>query len=219
MESIIMHFFILCHCPSARQSPTNSGTSHPELLLFLPAVSVRLQHHPNEDHGPVRAGEAATGRDRKPLQTCHKRQDRHTKVQLQHSRGGGTLCVCIHLCVMHLHFENSTLSPSFLSSVQEPTHQFFFDLSKKQGWAPRGRGRKRHPDGEWRGRDQQHDGDRHHQGPKQPRRHRQSNQSRKKHHLYLFLQQEKLERYGRLRINRTSLRIIMFLHFVLYKSN
>uniref|UniRef100_A0A4W6BTI3 CWF19-like protein 1 n=1 Tax=Lates calcarifer TaxID=8187 RepID=A0A4W6BTI3_LATCA len=41
----------------------------------------------------------------------------------------------------------------------EPSHQFFFDLGKKQ-------------DG--RGRDQQHDGDRHHQGqPKQPRRHPQ----------------------------------------------
>ncbi|XP_026182623.1 CWF19-like protein 1 [Mastacembelus armatus] len=50
---------------------------------------------------------------------------------------------------------------------EEPARQFFFDLSKTQGGAPRGRGRKRHPDGD--GRDQQHDG--HHQ--KQPRRHPQ----------------------------------------------
>lgn len=59
----------------------------------------------------------------------------------------------------------------FLPSVQEPAHQFFFDLSKKQGGGPRGRGRKRHTDGDRRGPDQQHDGD----GQlKQPRRHRES---------------------------------------------
>lgn len=58
---------------------------------------------------------------------------------------------------------------------EEPSHQFFFDLSKKQGGGFRGRGRKRHSDGDGRGRDQQHEaGDGRHQGqPKQPRRHPQ----------------------------------------------
>ncbi|KAG7231767.1 hypothetical protein INR49_010405 [Caranx melampygus] len=50
---------------------------------------------------------------------------------------------------------------------EEQPSQFFFDLSRKQGGGPRGRGRKRHPDG---GRDQQLDGD---GRPKQPRRHPQ----------------------------------------------
>lgn len=53
---------------------------------------------------------------------------------------------------------------------QEPANQYFFDLSKKPGGGFRGHGRKRHSDGDGRGRDQQH-----HQGqPKQPRRHRES---------------------------------------------
>uniref|UniRef100_A0A3Q1JCZ1 CWF19-like protein 1 n=1 Tax=Anabas testudineus TaxID=64144 RepID=A0A3Q1JCZ1_ANATE len=56
--------------------------------------------------------------------------------------------------------KTDTLKSSFSTEEEEPSHQFFFDLSKK------------HPDGEGRGRDQ-HDGDRHHQGPKQPRRHPQ----------------------------------------------
>ncbi|KAL3977043.1 usherin [Sarotherodon galilaeus] len=52
---------------------------------------------------------------------------------------------------------------------EEPANQYFFDLSKKQGGGSRGYGRKRHSDGDGRGRDQQH-----HQGqPKQPRRHPQ----------------------------------------------
>ncbi|XP_074554396.1 CWF19-like protein 1 [Halichoeres trimaculatus] len=56
---------------------------------------------------------------------------------------------------------------------EEPASQFFFDLSKKQGGGFRGRGRKRHPDGDDRGRDHQGDRDGHHQGHKQPRRHPQ----------------------------------------------
>nr|XP_020468951.1 CWF19-like protein 1 isoform X2 [Monopterus albus] len=55
---------------------------------------------------------------------------------------------------------------------EEPPHQFFFDLSTKQGGGPWGRGRKRQTGRE--GREQQHDGDGHHRGqPKQPRRHPQ----------------------------------------------
>lgn len=77
-------------------------------------------------------------------------------------------------------FENSTLSLSFLSSFQEPAPQFFFDMSKKQGGGPRGRGRKRYSDGDGPGRDHQGGGGGHHQGqPKQPRRHRESNQTGK----------------------------------------
>uniref|UniRef100_A0A3B3TT14 CWF19-like protein 1 n=1 Tax=Poecilia latipinna TaxID=48699 RepID=A0A3B3TT14_9TELE len=55
------------------------------------------------------------------------------------------------------------LSPSvcFYCDVQEPVHQFFFDLSRKQGGAPRGRGGKRPSDG--RGRDGHFQGQ-----PKQP---------------------------------------------------
>ncbi|XP_029020085.1 CWF19-like protein 1 [Betta splendens] len=45
---------------------------------------------------------------------------------------------------------------------EEPANQFFFDLGKKQGAASRGRGRRRHPDGEGNP-----------QGSKQPRRHPQ----------------------------------------------
>ncbi|XP_041833103.1 CWF19-like protein 1 isoform X2 [Melanotaenia boesemani] len=52
---------------------------------------------------------------------------------------------------------------------EEPAHQFFFDLSRKQGGGSRGRGRKRPSDGARWGGDQQQDGDR----PKQPRRHPQ----------------------------------------------
>lgn len=74
------------------KTPASSNTSHAELFLFLSAVSVRLQHNPHEDHGSIRAGEAATGRNRKPLQTLGKRQDRHTKDSLQHSGGRGTQC-------------------------------------------------------------------------------------------------------------------------------
>ncbi|KAK2882949.1 CWF19-like protein 1 [Channa argus] len=60
----------------------------------------------------------------------------------------------------------------FSTSVdEEPAHQFFFDLSRQQGGAPRGRGRKRHPEGGGREWGQQRDRDGHHQGlPKQPRR-------------------------------------------------
>ncbi|XP_029283861.1 LOW QUALITY PROTEIN: CWF19-like protein 1, partial [Cottoperca gobio] len=53
---------------------------------------------------------------------------------------------------------------------EEPAHQFFFDLSNKQGGGFRGRGRKRHTDGEGRGQDQQRDGGDHHGQHKQPRR-------------------------------------------------
>ncbi|XP_006781078.1 CWF19-like protein 1 [Neolamprologus brichardi] len=52
---------------------------------------------------------------------------------------------------------------------EEPANQYFFDLSKKQGGGFRGHGRKRHSDGDGRGRDQQH----HQWQPKQPRRHPQ----------------------------------------------
>lgn len=49
---------------------------------------------------------------------------------------------------------------------EEPSHQFFFDLSRNQGGGFRGRGRKRHSDGDR--------GDGRHQGQsKQPRRHPQ----------------------------------------------
>ncbi|KAM9327368.1 CWF19-like protein 1 [Pholidichthys leucotaenia] len=66
--------------------------------------------------------------------------------------------------------------PAFSTTEEEPAHQFFFDLSRKQGGDFRGHGRKRHSDGDGRGRDQCHgDGDRHHHGqPKQPRKHPQS---------------------------------------------
>ncbi|TMS03105.1 CWF19-like protein 1, partial [Larimichthys crocea] len=60
--------------------------------------------------------------------------------------------------------------PSFNAAEEEeePARQFFFDLGRKPGGGPRGRGRKR--DGDGRGRDQQHDGG----GQlKQPRRHPQ----------------------------------------------
>ncbi|XP_037551951.1 CWF19-like protein 1 [Nematolebias whitei] len=51
---------------------------------------------------------------------------------------------------------------------EEPVHQFFFDLSSKQGGAFQGRGRKRPSDGDGRGRG--HRGD---WQPKEPRRHPQ----------------------------------------------
>lgn len=57
--------------------------------MSLLAVLVCLQHNPHEDHGSIRAGEAATGRDRKPVQTLCQRQDRQTADELQRrSRGG-----------------------------------------------------------------------------------------------------------------------------------
>ncbi|KAM4614696.1 CWF19-like protein 1 [Polymixia lowei] len=70
----------------------------------------------------------------------------------------------------------------FDTSEEEPASQFFFDLSKKQGGGPGGRGRKRHAegdryhqgppcDGDRRSQGQPYDGDRQNQGqPKQPRR-------------------------------------------------
>ncbi|XP_017296788.1 CWF19-like protein 1 [Kryptolebias marmoratus] len=60
--------------------------------------------------------------------------------------------------------------PAFSTTEEEePAHQFFFDLSSKQGGAFRGHNRKRPSDGGGRGRDQQ-GGDRQ---LKQPRRHPQ----------------------------------------------
>uniref|UniRef100_A0A3P8P8V0 CWF19-like protein 1 n=1 Tax=Astatotilapia calliptera TaxID=8154 RepID=A0A3P8P8V0_ASTCA len=57
-----------------------------------------------------------------------------------------------------------TQKTAFSATEEEPANQYFFDLSKKQGGGFRGHGRKRHSDGDGRGRDQQH-----HQGqPKQP---------------------------------------------------
>lgn len=46
-------------------------------------VFIRLQYNPNENHGAFRAGEAATGRDRKSLQTLRQRQDRGIQDQLR----------------------------------------------------------------------------------------------------------------------------------------
>ncbi|MED6245842.1 hypothetical protein ATANTOWER_008974 [Ataeniobius toweri] len=71
--------------------------------------------------------------------------------------------------------KTDTQKPAFSAvEEEEPVHQFFFDLSGKQGGGSRGRGRKRPSDGDGRGRDQWRDGDGHHQGQhKQPRRHPQ----------------------------------------------
>ncbi|XP_007575217.1 CWF19-like protein 1 [Poecilia formosa] len=63
--------------------------------------------------------------------------------------------------------KTETQKPPFSTTEEEePVHQFFFDLSRKQGGAPRGRGGKRPSDG--RGRDGHFQGQ-----PKQPRRHPQ----------------------------------------------
>ncbi|XP_068163064.1 CWF19-like protein 1 [Antennarius striatus] len=57
--------------------------------------------------------------------------------------------------------ERWTASGGAAGEEEEPPPQFFFDLSKKEGRGPQGRGRRRPPDGDGR-----------HQGqPKQPRRH------------------------------------------------
>ncbi|KAM3858848.1 CWF19-like protein 1 [Diretmus argenteus] len=54
---------------------------------------------------------------------------------------------------------------------EQPASQFFFDLSRKQGGGPGGRGRKRHSEGDRHQQGQPYDGDRNHQGqPKQPRK-------------------------------------------------
>lgn len=65
------------------------------------------------------------------------------------------------------YFEKSSVSVAFLFSAQEPVGQFFFDLSRKQDRGQRGRG--------WKRRDGAEDG-RHPGQPKQPRRHRESDQ-------------------------------------------
>lgn len=65
--------------------------------------------------------------------------------------------------------KTDTQKTAFSATEEEPANQYFFDLSKKQGGGSRGHSRKRHSDGDRRGRDEQH-----HQGqPKQPRRHPQ----------------------------------------------
>lgn len=65
--------------------------------------------------------------------------------------------------------KTDTQKTAFSATEEEPANQYFFDLSKKQGGGSRGHNRKRHSDGDRRGRDEQH-----HQGqPKQPRRHPQ----------------------------------------------
>lgn len=66
------------------------GDKHAEpskCFCLFAAVSVRLQHNPHEDHGRLRAGEAAAGRDRKPVQKLRERQDGQTKDGLR-NRGG-----------------------------------------------------------------------------------------------------------------------------------
>lgn len=61
-----------------------------------------------------------------------------------------------------------TQKPAFSNAdEEEPVHQFFFDLSRKQGGASRGHGRKRPSDGDGRGRDG------HYQGQPKQRRHPQ----------------------------------------------
>lgn len=73
----------------------------------------------------------------------------------------------LHLFCFRFYFEKSSVSVAFLSSAQEPVGQFFFDLSRKQDRGQRGRG--------WKRRDGAEDG-RHPGQPKQPRRHRESDQ-------------------------------------------
>lgn len=60
----------------------------------MSAVFVRLQHRPHEGYGPVRAGEAAAGCDRKALQPLCRHQQTEDKFQCS-SRGGNSRAVVL----------------------------------------------------------------------------------------------------------------------------
>lgn len=160
--------------------PTHHGNWVNSVFLCV-VVLVRLQHRPHEGHGPVRAGEAAAGRDREPFHPLCQRRHQQAEDEFQPgSRGGNGRTVFLKRDSSEK-MSLGILSEWILSdldlrlsgrSVQEPPRQFFFDLNRKQGG---GRGRKRPSEGEGRGRPQYHDGGGDHRGqPKQPRRPRES---------------------------------------------